>query len=180
MLAVGPFDSWEDVIRLVAALAGSYWAILWLSAIVWTFRDVRERAQDSVSQVVAVLLVLVFSVFGLLLYLILRPHQTLAEAYERSLETEAMLQEVGAAGGCPSCGRRLEADFLYCPNCAATVRERCAGCDKPVLLAWNACPYCGTSRRARPAAAASPFESPPAETETPAPLSATSPPQPPF
>ena len=46
----------------------------------------------------AFLLVLVFSVLGLIIYLILRPRETLAEAYARSLEEEALLQELEEQG----------------------------------------------------------------------------------
>ncbi len=107
---------WEDVIRVVAAVAGAYWAILWLSAIVWTYRDVKDRSSDSTSQVVAVFLVLVFNIPGLFLYLILRPPLTMAEAYERNLETEAILHEVGEVRACPSCKGPGGARVLLLPS----------------------------------------------------------------
>jgi hypothetical protein len=143
-------DDWEDPIRLVAAVLGSYWAILWLSAVVWTYRDVRERSTDIVSQGVAVVLVLVFNIPGLILYLILRPHETLVEAYERNLEAEAILHEMGDLLACPSCHKRVEADFLFCPHCRIRLRESCLKCSKPLSLSWVACPYCGTERPVAP------------------------------
>ena len=136
----------DSAIRLAVALAASYWAILWLGAVIWTYRDVRDRGSDSVSQAVAVLLVIVFNLPGLVLYLILRPRETLAEAYERNLETEAMLHEMGERRGCPSCQRQVEADFLFCPHCRTKLREACAACGKPISLSWVACPYCGRDR----------------------------------
>lgn len=181
MLAVGPFESWEDVIRLVAALAGAYWAILWLSAIVWTFRDVRDRSIDFVSQAVAVLLVLVFNIPGLILYLILRPHHTLAEAYEHNIETEAILHEMGEMRICPTCSTRVEGDFLFCPRCAARLREPCGSCSKPLLLAWQTCPYCGNARPVEPKRARLTVEAPIEEREIAPTLTVTPPPvQPPF
>lgn len=182
MLAVGPFQSWEDVIYLVAALAGAYWAILWLSAIVWTFRDVKDRSSDLVSQGVAVLLVLVFNIPGLILYLILRPHQTLTEAYEHNIETEAILHEMGELRLCPTCSTRVERDFLFCPHCAARLREACATCAKPLLLAWQTCPYCGNARQVEPRRVRVPAEMQVEEREMAPPLTVTPPPaqQPPF
>ncbi len=169
-------DDWGNVIRVVAAVAGAYWAILWLSAIVWTYRDVRDRSTDSTSQVVAVFLVLVFNIPGLFLYLILRPPLTLAEAYERHLETEAILHEVGEMRACPSCKGRVEPEFFFCPHCAAALREPCDACGKPMSLTWQACPYCG-KRRATRGAATSPSREPTSSRETTSPtLSVTPPP----
>ena len=125
-------DDWGNLIRVVAAVAGAYWAILWLSAIVWTYRDVKDRSTDSTSQVVAVFLVLVFNIPGLFLYLILRPPLTMADAYERNLETEAILHEVGEVRACPSCKGRVEPEFFFCPHCAAALREPCHACGKPL------------------------------------------------
>ncbi len=146
-------DNWEDLIRIIAAVAGSYWAILWLSAVVWTYRDIRERSTDTVSQMVAVVLVLIFNIPGLILYLILRPHETLTEAYERSLEAEAILHEMGELRACPSCYKWIEPDFLLCPHCRTRLREPCLKCGKPLSLSWVACPYCGSERQAAPARA---------------------------
>lgn len=154
MLVGWPGGSWQDTVRLIAVLLGSYVGILWLSAIVWAYRDVRERTRDSVSQVVAVLLVLFFNIAGLLLYLILRPQETLAEAYERSLESEALLQELQDQQACPTCRRRVEQDFIVCPYCRARLRDPCQACGKALVFAWAACPYCGAERGRQPAAAA--------------------------
>jgi len=148
-------DDWGNLIRIVAAVAGAYWAILWLSAIVWTYRDVKDRNSDLTSQVVAVFLVIVFNIPGLFLYLILRPPLTMAEAYERNLETEAILHEVGEVRACPSCKGRVEPEFFFCPHCAAALREPCHACGKPLSLSWQACPYCGKRRVARTALSAS-------------------------
>jgi hypothetical protein len=153
MLVGWPGGSWQDTVWLIAILLGSYGAILWLSAIVWAYRDVRERTRDSVSQAVAVLLVLFFSVAGLLLYLILRPRETLAEAYERSLESEALLQELEDQQACPTCRRRVERDFIVCPHCRTHLRDPCPACGKALSFAWTACPYCGAERGRQAAAA---------------------------
>ncbi len=56
--------------------------------------DIRSRSRDKVIWLLSTLLVLVANVFGLIIYLILRPHETLMQAYERSLEEEALLQEI--------------------------------------------------------------------------------------
>lgn len=168
MLAVGPFSDWEEVIRLAVALAASYWAILWLSAVIWTYRDVKDRGSDALSQIVAVLLVLVFNLPGLILYLILRPHETLAEAYVRNLETEAMLHEVNDQELCYACQKHVRPDFAFCPHCRTRLQDVCAGCGKPINLNWAICPYCGRERLATaPSAVARPAPAAPAAPAAP-------------
>ena len=112
----------------------------------WVYRDVKSRTNDSVSQYVSVFLVLIFNLPGLFLYFILRPQETLTEAYERTLETEAMLQEVERLGTCPSCRRRIEEDYLLCPYCRTSLRKPCAQCGRALSFGWVACPYCGADR----------------------------------
>ncbi|MCL6646661.1 MAG: hypothetical protein K6U88_17190, partial [Dehalococcoidia bacterium] len=94
VLAAWPGGSWEATVRLIGVVGGAYLALLWLSAMVWTYRDIQARTRDQLTHIVSVLLVLVFNVFGLFVYLVLRPKETLAEAYERQLEAEALLREV--------------------------------------------------------------------------------------
>ncbi|MPZ22018.1 MAG: hypothetical protein GEU28_00380 [Dehalococcoidia bacterium] len=137
-------DNWQ---RLVAVGVG-YALLIWLAMAVWALRDIRDRTRDPVAQVLSVLLVLVFNFPGLLIYLIVRPRETLAEVYERSLEEEALLQELEDQRACPSCKRRVQEEFIVCPYCEFQLKESCANCEKPLSHNWAACPYCGRSRRA--------------------------------
>lgn len=117
------------------------------SIIVWTFMDIRSRSRDVLVWIFATLLVLLFSVFGLVVYLILRPHETLMQAYERSLEEEALLQEIEERPICPNCRHRVESTFQICPYCLQKLKETCANCGKLVELDWTVCPYCTTERQ---------------------------------
>jgi hypothetical protein len=146
MLAAWPGGSWQDTVWLVVALLVSYGVVLWLSALVWAYRDIKNRTNDPVSQLVSVFLVAIFNVPGLFLYLILRPQETLIEAYERSLEAETMLQELERLETCPSCRRRVEENYLLCPFCRTSLRQPCAQCGRPLSFGWVACPYCGADR----------------------------------
>ena len=155
------FDGWESIIVLVVAILGVYGIILWLGLVVWAYRDIRERTRDSWSQTVAVLLVAIFNVPGLLLYLLLRPHETLTEAYERRLETEAIRQEMTEQRrSCPTCQRPVREDFLLCPHCRTSLREPCVLCSRPLEMTWAVCPYCGAKgpQAAAPATAPVPSE----------------------
>ena len=88
-------------------------------------------------------LVIVLPFIGLLPYVVLRPKDTLSEAYERSLEEEYLLQDIEDAEICPACKRRVSPDFLYCPHCRTKLRDECENCGRPVSVRWAACPYCG-------------------------------------
>ena len=146
MLAAWPGGSWQDTMWLIVALGVAYCLVLWLSALAWIYRDVKSRTNDHVSQVVSVLLVLIFNLPGLFLYFILRPQETMTEAYERSLETEAMMQELERLGTCPSCRRRIEDEYLLCPYCRTSLRRPCNQCGRALSFGWVACPYCGADR----------------------------------
>jgi RNA polymerase subunit RPABC4/transcription elongation factor Spt4 len=116
------------------------------SIVVWTFMDIRSRSRDKIVWFFATLLVLLFSVFGLVVYLILRPHETLMQAYERSLEEEALLQEIEERPICPNCRHRIEHEYRICPNCLNKLKDVCRSCDRLIELDWTICPYCTVER----------------------------------
>lgn len=124
--------------------------IFWLSLIIWTFRDIRSRSQDLLSQVLATLLVAVFFVGGLFIYMILRPRQTLAEIYERQLEEESLLAEMTERQTCNNCHARIEGDFQVCPSCGQKLKRPCPKCERLLELRWTYCPYCATNLAGSP------------------------------
>ncbi len=156
----------EEPILLLASVVAGVWALLlWLSVVVWVYRDIRDRTRDSSLQVLSVFVVLTFfpgfNLPGLSLYLLLRPRETLEEAYARSLEEEALLRELGDEGSCPSCRRLVDKDFQYCPSCQTQLKDQCAKCERLLSFSWVACPTCGTSRPgAVPAAQPAPAQAP--------------------
>ena len=138
-----PGGSWQDTVRLVLTVLSIYGAVIWVALIFWVFRDIRQRTRDPIMQLISILLVLAFFLPGHWVYLILRPRQTLTELYERSLEEEAILQDLDDQKACPACRRRVRDDYLVCPFCLVELKERCEACDKPLDFGWLACPYCG-------------------------------------
>lgn len=132
------------ILQVLLAFFGAFGLAFWLSLVIWTFRDIRARTRDIFAVLLATLLVLIFSLPGLLLYLLLRPRETLAEQYERSLEEEALLQDIEDRRVCPSCHEPVEEDFLLCPHCSTRLKNQCSNCNRLMKLEWNVCPYCGT------------------------------------
>jgi len=129
---------------VLTAFGGAFLAALWISLVVWTYRDIRARARDPLTQTLAALLVAVLNLPGVLVYLILRPPRTLEEEYQRTLEEEALLQALEDLPLCPGCERRVKEDWQVCPNCHTKLKKACHNCGKLMELPWNICPYCGT------------------------------------
>lgn len=129
---------------VLTAFGGAFLAALWISLIVWAYRDIRARARDPLVHTLATLLVAVLNLPGVLVYLILRPQRTLEEEYQRTLEEEALLQALEDLPLCPGCERRVKEDWQICPNCHTKLKKTCHNCSKFMELSWNICPYCGT------------------------------------
>ncbi len=136
----------DFLVQLALALLGAYLAAFWLALAIWTYRDIRLRTRDPFVQVFSALLTLVFGPAGLLVYLLLRPPETLAEAFQRSLAEEALLRELEDQEACPTCKRRLEKDFLLCPDCQTQIRKLCLHCGRALNLKWKVCPYCAAEQ----------------------------------
>ena len=131
-------------LQILVALVVAYLVTLWITLIIWTFRDIESRSRSVITQVFATLLVVFFFLPGALLYLILRPKETLDEAFQRALQEEYMLQDLEELPLCPTCRHYVHNDYLLCPQCHTRLRETCPACDHLVELRWSMCPYCAT------------------------------------
>jgi len=139
-----PLEDLGTILVAIVAFISAFMAAFWMSLVIWTFRDMRLRSRDIFAQLLASLVVLIFGPLGLLIYLILRPQETLAEAYARTLEEEALLQDIAEEKPvCPECKHRIEPDFILCPVCHTELRKACPHCGRLSLLRWDICPYCG-------------------------------------
>jgi len=130
-------------VQIIIAFVGAFALALWISLIIWTFRDARLRSRDIFAILLATLMVTIFGPLGLILYFLLRPPTTLAELYERSLEEEALLQDLEERPMCPTCSRQVNDVWVVCPDCHAALKKPCANCDRSLDLNWNICPFCG-------------------------------------
>ncbi len=140
-----PVENIGLALQVVIALFGAFFLAFWLSLILWTFRDVRSRSRDIFAQLLATLMVVFFNVAGLVLYFMLRPQETLAQAYEKALEEEALLQDIEERYACPGCKKKVQPDFQICPSCHTRLKRQCPSCNRLLQLQWNICPYCGAT-----------------------------------
>ena len=153
----------DPTVQLAFRAIAFYFVFLWLAAAYWAYRDLQSRTTNPVAPYLAAVLIVVFTPlffpFGLLLYRILRPSETVAEANERALAEEAMLVEVESQPHCANCSRQVHADWIICPSCRNRLRRVCPNCSRLVELDWSLCAWCGKD-----------FERPEVMREVPAPL----------
>ncbi len=143
-----PLPSLSDistVITLLVVPLAAWGTALWVGLVIWTFKDMRARSRDPFAQIMSAFMVAVLSFPGWLIYLMLRPRETLSEAYERALEEEALLQEIEERATCPGCSRPALEDWRICPHCHTRLRKTCPDCDRLLELQWNLCPFCGST-----------------------------------
>lgn len=166
LMALAMWDSfaWQDLLVVAGIVVAAYLLVMWIAALVWTYRDAQSRTRDPFTQNIGLLLVLIFNLPGLLLYLVLRPRDTLIEMYDHQLEAEALLHEIQEQAVCPACRRKIEPDFVSCPYCRSALRTPCDSCGRAISSTWVLCAYCGAERVE--AAPARPTASAPAEPPT--------------
>jgi RNA polymerase subunit RPABC4/transcription elongation factor Spt4 len=136
-------ENLSSLIVAATSLCGAIVAALLAGITVWTFRDIRSRTRDPFAQILATVMVGVIPIAGILVYFMLRPRETLAEQYVRALEEESLLASIENQEFCPTCGRRVDPDMLFCPSCHTKLRNTCPACGRTVHLSWDLCPYCG-------------------------------------
>ncbi len=134
----------NSLVLALTTIVGAVVTAFSVAFIIWTYNDMKARSRDPLAQVAAALVVAVLNIFGLIIYVMLRPRETLADAYERSLEEEALLQEIEEKPACPGCGRPSKHHWQACPYCHTRLKKPCYQCDELLELSWNLCPACGT------------------------------------
>jgi RNA polymerase subunit RPABC4/transcription elongation factor Spt4 len=136
------------IIGIFVATLGAFLFAFWIAMGIWTFNDIRSRTRDWLAIGLACLLVLIFPVVGLILYMMIRPKETLAEVYDRALEEEALLRELEETFTCSDCGIPVKEGWVYCPSCHHQLQTNCGSCGSLVRQEWDICVYCGASRQA--------------------------------
>jgi RNA polymerase subunit RPABC4/transcription elongation factor Spt4 len=140
-----------ELLRLGLALGGAFIAMVWLALVLWVYRDAQSRTDSFPAILLSTVLVASTFVVGWAVYLLLRPRNTLAEAYRQQLGDRSSLLAAGEGELCPHCSMRVQPDYRLCPNCGTTVKQPCDVCKRPIRPTWNLCPYCGHAARKRSA-----------------------------
>ena len=121
-----------------------YFALLWLSIIIWVTKDALQRSNSIIFQAFSIMLNIVVPFLGVLLYLIIRPAKTRSEVYYEELERN-MLEGENAIeqNTCSKCLTPTDKDYNFCPNCGEELKKLCSKCKKSFPNIWNICPFCG-------------------------------------
>ena len=160
------------IIGIFVALLGAFLFAFWVAMGIWTFNDIRSRTRDWLAIGLANLLVLVFPLIGLILYMMVRPRETLADVFDRALEEESLLRELETTLTCHRCGVPVQDSWNFCSNCHSQLRYACPSCGKPMRHEWSICVSCGTDQSDGPPSAerrnfveerAEPISAPPKE-----------------
>lgn len=131
-----------SALQFVLFFLALYLAVFSLSLAIWAFQDSRRRSRNWLVHFLAAALVLTFNLPGLIIYLLIRPGETLAQQYERSLEEAALMQDLEKQLACPRCKKAVQQDFIICPHCTEPLRRACRSCGAALSAIWKACPYC--------------------------------------
>ena len=148
----------SDIVQFGLRAIGLYLVILWLASAYWAFRDMQQRSDNAILPYIAaagiILFTPIFFIFAVWIYKIVRPHEKIGEVWERNLAEEALLAEVESIHHCPTCERRIDDEWIICPNCRTRLKRVCPNCSRLVGMDWSLCAWCGKDfeRREAPAA----------------------------
>ncbi len=134
------------LIGIIVALLGAFLFAFWIAMGIWTFNDIRSRTRDWLAIVLASILALVFPLVGLVLYMMIRPRETLADVFDRALEEESLLRELEATLSCHNCGLPVQDSWNFCSNCHSQLRYACSSCGKAMRHEWSICVSCGADQ----------------------------------
>ena len=134
-------------VQLALQAIAFYIVLVWLLTAFWAFRDMQHRTTNPVAPYLAAGIIIAFTpflfLFAVILYRIVRPRETIAEANERALAEEAILAEIEARPHCANCSRAVEEEWIICPTCRNRLRRVCPNCSRLVELDWTLCAWCG-------------------------------------
>ncbi|HOV17432.1 MAG TPA: zinc-ribbon domain-containing protein [Candidatus Dojkabacteria bacterium] len=117
--------------------------VFWLVIIGWVWVDSSERTSKKGLKIGYILLVIFFNIFGLIIYLIIRPSETIEEIYWEDLERRYLKYETSELGDCPRCGSQLYPGYVFCTNCGYRLKVKCPQCGVLIDKDHVFCEYCG-------------------------------------
>jgi RNA polymerase subunit RPABC4/transcription elongation factor Spt4 len=130
---------------LASRLCALFLIVMYFAIVFWTWRDANRRGAMGWFWG---LCAAIFPFVGWMVYLVVRPPDTIDDAHERELEIRAREAQLARDyDTCPSCFKAVEKDFLICPYCMKKLRKPCVECGKALKLNWQVCPYCKTKQQ---------------------------------
>ncbi len=134
------FEFTQDNIPVIIGILGIFLGFLWLAVVVWVLRDISTRTKNLVIILFSALFVAIGSLPALIIYLLIRPSQTIEDSSNKELFYASILDKEITA--CPSCGSMARTDFKFCPNCGEYLIYKCRNCNHQINPAWKYCINC--------------------------------------
>lgn len=116
--------------------------VFWLVVTSWIWVDSDERTTSKWMRLFYVIIGII-PIIGWIIYLIVRPTETIDEIYWGDLERRYLKYEAKDLGDCERCGTQLYPGFVFCPNCGKRIKRKCSNCEVYVDLEYKHCPNCG-------------------------------------
>ncbi len=136
-----PFSNIQELFSSPATYVYVVWILLMLYrvlAILWTLKDISARTNSIAWQILAVLLVALWTPFvGLPIYLFLRP---MRYNRDRLWWREALSAQVAS---CPSCAKKNPLHHEFCTYCGQQMAVKCKECKSSYQWVFDYCPQCG-------------------------------------
>ena len=135
-----------------------YFFVFWIAIIIWVTKDIINRTNNILLQILSIFTVLFLSPLWVVIYLLIRPSKTILEKYYEQGNFEPILEDMSfdeieeesccenniAQNNlkCFSCWFTISSDFHFCPNCKISLKKECSSCHKELNAEWKICPYC--------------------------------------
>ncbi len=119
-----------------------YYIIVWILVLAWVWTDISARTENWFLRILCMVIVSVLSFPGLIIYILIRPKDTVEEIFWSDLERRYLLYETDGLEDCEVCGYSLTPDYIHCPNCGETLKRYCEECEVYVKKEFNYCPFC--------------------------------------
>jgi hypothetical protein len=125
--------------------------IFWLVLIGWVWIDSGERTTKLGYRIAYVLLVIILNIPGLIIYLIVRPSDTIEQIYWADLERRYLKYETAELTDCPKCCRQMFPGYVFCSNCGYEIKRKCPECEVMINKESKFCYFCGSQVNIRSA-----------------------------
>ena len=134
---------------LFSIILGMVLILFWLVMIGWVWIDSGERTSKTSKRLIYLFLIIFLNIPGLVIYLIVRPSETIEQIYWADLERRYLKYETSDLGDCSKCGHQLLPGFVFCSNCGNEIKLRCPKCGVLMSKDFKFCSNCGNQLRER-------------------------------
>ena len=115
--------------------------LIWLSVLIRVIKDSNARSSSFRFQLLAVFLVVAFTpIFGLMLYIAIRPQWW---KWDKIPRRDNIFQKTQV---CENCGELNLIQNLYCTSCWENLHITCRECQTKYSRNYSYCPNCGAPR----------------------------------